>query len=195
MADATFQKTNLDWQLQQVGQRFGEWLELQFSKFSGSQVPDPDIPPVVFETLFWVLVVALVTWMLWMLYRILRPYLYLLTPPASTATESRHGTAQPMTVADWLARAQALQAQGNYAQACRALYMAMVQRLDDTQRLPNEPSRTDGEYLRAVQVFPAIRPYQTLIRTHEQLLFGDASAISNETWRQCQQAYREIEAE
>jgi hypothetical protein len=102
---------------------------------------------------------------------------------------------ESLPVSGWLRQVQAFQRQGNYAQACRALYMAMLQRLDDTKQVPQQASRTDGEYLQAIQTLNQPTPYQVLITTHERVCFDDNSTISSATFERCQQAYREIEAQ
>ncbi|MEG4005235.1 hypothetical protein QUA41_00410 [Microcoleus sp. Pol11C1] len=52
-----------------------------------------------------------------------------------------------MSVAKWLLRSQKLQQQGKYRQACRCLYLAALQPLNDAGTAIHQPSPTDGEYL------------------------------------------------
>jgi hypothetical protein len=68
----------------------------------------------------------------------------------------------------------------------------MLQRLNDTGIVKDQPSRTDGEYLQLVQQLPQPQPYQTLLITHQELSFSNAEA-SPSLFDECQQAYREIE--
>jgi hypothetical protein len=170
-----------------------EWLELQFPK-SPTYQGDP-VPSWLVQTVFWVVAIALATWLLWQSYRWWRHYW---RDRRSRARSYRvHEVARPaesLTVAQWLQQAQILQRQGNYAMACRALYMAMLQRLDDTKQLPLLSSRTDGEYRQLIQSLPHPQPYTTLINTHEQICFGNAPVSAN-LFQHCQQAYREIEAQ
>jgi hypothetical protein len=95
-------------------------------------------------------------------------------------------------IANWLQRSQKFQQQGNYREACLCLYKAMLQRLNDTGIVKDQPSRTDGEYLQLVQQLPQPQPYQTLLITHQKLCFSNAEA-SPSLFDECQQAYREIE--
>jgi hypothetical protein len=69
----------------------------------------------------------------------------------------------------------------------------MVQRLDETEQLPNETSRTDGEFLRAIASFSHVPAYHTLIATHEALYFGN-SPLSQDDYHRCYQAFQEIAA-
>ncbi|NJN85773.1 MAG: DUF4129 domain-containing protein [Leptolyngbyaceae cyanobacterium SL_7_1] len=116
--------------------------------------------------------------------------------------QSTRSLAQPVvglpviaqTTATRLRQAQQFYRQENYTEACRSLYLAMVQRLDETQRLPNEMSRTDGEFLRAIASFANPMAYRTLIATHEALYFGN-SLLSEDDFHRCYQAFQEIEAE
>jgi hypothetical protein len=96
------------------------------------------------------------------------------------------------TLSGWMQQVQEFQRQGNYREACRSLYMATLQRLNDAKIVPHQSSRTDREYWGLVKLLPQSEAYQTLLRTHELLCFGEAT-ISAETFNRCQQAYREIE--
>jgi hypothetical protein len=92
----------------------------------------------------------------------------------------------------WLGRSQELYRQGNYREACRCIYFAMLHYLHAKGILPDKSSRTDGEYLQLLQSSGVpMQPYETLITTHEQICFRDTE-IHRENYEQCQQAYREI---
>ncbi|NDJ17791.1 DUF4129 domain-containing protein [Myxacorys almedinensis] len=196
MTAGTFQRDSLDWQLQKVWWRIGEWIELHSPKFDMPTVPDVpqwDFPRQVFRVAFWLIVALLLLWLGWQLYRWLSPYLDPKNPKGAQRLYPRaDSTAQDRPIALWLAEVQRFQTQGNYREACRALYMAMLQRLNDGKLVPHQASRTDREYWQLVQRLPRSHAYQTLLRTHEQLCFGNA-AISVETFNQCQQAYGDLE--
>lgn len=191
-AAGEFQTTSWGWQIQQAQQRVEEFVErLLFSSDPTRDPADWSLPDWLLDGLFWLLVIALVSWAGWQLYRLLNPYLY----PAVRRGRSPLPTtaSQPqLTIADWLGRSRTAQRQGNYREACRCLYMAMLQHLSDKNLVPQQASRTDGEYLRLVQTLNQPQPYQTLIRTHEQLCFSDAT-ISSDTFERCWQAYQEIQ--
>lgn len=195
MAAGTFQKDSLDWQFQQFWWRVGEWIELHLPKFDAPNVPNApqwNFPMWWFQAAFWAIVVALVLWLGWQLYQWLNPY-FASNRPKSTRLDRRvepHDRDQ--TIAFWMREVQRFQQQGNYREACRALYLATLQRLSDTKLAPHQASRTDREYWNLVQLLPRSQAYQTLLNTHEQLCFSNA-AISAETFNQCQQAYGDIE--
>lgn len=195
---AAFEKSNLDWQIQQLSWRVGEWVEIHLIPRSApgiANAPSGWFLEELLKVAFWAIVLFASIWLGWQLWRFFSIYL---SPANSNASrwlkrpspEEEHDR----TVAAWLRQVQEFQRQGNYREACRALYLAMLQRLSDTHLLPHQPSRTDGEYLRAVQQLPQAQSYQTLISTHERLCFGNA-AISTEDLRHCQQAYQKIEQE
>jgi hypothetical protein len=191
-AAGEFQTTSWGWQIQQAQQRVEEFVErLLFSNDPTRDPADWSLPDWLLDGLFWLLVIALVSWAGWQLYRLLNPYLY---PAVRRGRSPLPTTAPPpqLTIADWLGRSRTAQRQGNYREACRCLYMAMLQHLSDKDLVPQQASRTDGEYLRLVQTLNKPQPYQTLIRTHEQLCFSDA-AISSDTFEHCWQAYQEIQ--
>lgn len=193
MASGTFEQTSLDWQVQQLSQRFGEWFEGLFIR-SGINKLDPQIPqlPVwVVQILFWLIGLGTVAWASWQLYQWLRPY-FLAYWQSSRNAERLIVMASPQqTVAEWLQQARAAQQQGHYQEACRALYMATLQQLSDRGLITQEASRTDGEYLLLLQTMHLPQPYQTLIRTHERLCFDRVSVSAND-YQQCWQAYQEI---
>lgn len=201
MATASFQKTSLGWQLRQFGQQVREWIELQTSKLSprsNNSTNTGDLPQFEFatwvgEVVFWLVVSLAVAWIIWQLYRTLAPYFPALQAQSNWFKQQRAAEkAATPTAADWLRRAREQQLQGNYREACRAIYLAMLQQLNDNQQIPHQTSRTDGEYLRLVQQLPHAEPYQVLFRIHERLCFGDDASISATTVERCQRAYQEI---
>ncbi|PSB17852.1 DUF4129 domain-containing protein [Phormidesmis priestleyi ULC007] len=195
MAADSFDKNSLGWQLQQLAQRVGEWIEARFPQNSPNlpQIPNWSFPTWLLEAMFWAIVLSATLWLSWQLVRLLAPYW-----AGSSAQDAKwqlHKSAskeEERSVAGWIRQMQEFQRQGNYREACRALYMAMLQRLNDTKLVPHQFSRTDGEYLQVVQPLPQSQAYQTLIRTHEQLCFGDG-VISADVFNRCQRAYQEIE--
>jgi len=194
VASGTFERTSITWQIQQFQQRVNEWLERFFARTPNTDVPTRNwqIPDWLQKGLFWFLVTGLILWAGWQLYQLLQPYLsgYFrsghLSPPLTAAASTQR------MPSDWLKRSRQAQQQGNYREACRALYMATLQHLSDNSLIRQEPSRTDGEYLSLIQELSISQPYQLLIQTHEQLCFSDAD-ISVEVFDRCWQAYQEIE--
>ncbi|HEY9728163.1 MAG TPA: DUF4129 domain-containing protein [Chroococcales cyanobacterium] len=193
-----FEKNNLGWQLGQLRQRVWEWFELKTSQtFSDISLPswwDWPILQLIAKVVAFATLAILLTWIFWQLWQLLRPYLYSLRKqlrqPADRVAKTE---SSELSVAAWLQRSSKSQQQGNYREACRCLYMAMLQRLNDSGIAPHQSSRTDGEYLQLIQQLPQPRPYQTLLVTHQRLCFSQTEA-SRSVFDQCQQAYRDIEA-
>lgn len=195
MTAGSFQEDSFGWQAQQLRQRIGEWIELRLfgTPADYSDTPTVSLPDWLERGLFWLIVLLTLTWLIWQIQKILRPYWK--NWRSQSWQTLRPMVSQPKrdpNLSEWLRRAQQAQKEGNYAEACRALYMAMLQRLHEKQLVPQQASRTDGEYLKLVQQMAAARPYQVLIQTHERLCFGNA-VISPEVYHHCQQAYQEIE--
>lgn len=193
MPTASFEKTNWGWQLSQFQQQVGEWVELQFSQFEsalpkwswpGWFIDSPRLGELL-KAMVWLLLGLFLTWLGWQMYSFLSSF------SRNSAGSLATRRSCELTAQGWSQRSQEFFRQGNYREACRCLYLAMLQRLNDTGIAPHQPSRTDGEYLQLVQQLPQSQSYQTLITTHEQLCFG-SSEILPETFNQCQQAYREI---
>lgn len=199
MLTGSFEKNSVGWQLGQLQQRVGEWFELKTSKtFSNVSMPswlDSPIIGAIAKAIFWVILGLLIAWAVWQLWQVFSPYFYSLSKqlsqPGDKATKTQDSE---LSVARWLQRSQKFQKQGNYREACLCLYMAMLQRLNDTGIAPHQPSRTDGEYLHLVQQLPQPTPYQILLMTHQELCFSKTEA-SRSVFDQCQQAYREINDE
>ena len=186
-------RTNsIGWQIRQGFQRLGEWWEYQTAKidFEGPQVPNWGWLEPLGRGLFWLLVAALALWTVWLLYQGVQS---LLERREGTVVTTTAGPSEAVLrqAAQYWREAQDLAQTGDYAGACRALYMAGLIRLNDTETVPYLPSRTDGEYLFCIDQQTAPRPYQLLIRTHERLTFGGITA-TEEMYQRCQRAYREI---
>ena len=196
-ADA-FEKTSWVWQGSQFQQQVGEWFEYQLSRFDWALPkfsPQWSISPWMLKLLnfiFWLLLGLFLVWVGWRLWRELRPY-FNSWLAGHNSTNSQAKTAEnELSVTECLTRSQEFSRQGNYRQACRYLYFAMLQHLHGQGILPHKSSRTDGEYLQLLRMFvTSIQPYETLMTTHEQLCFGNAE-ISADNYEHCQQAYREI---
>ncbi|MBD2299158.1 DUF4129 domain-containing protein [Nostoc sp. FACHB-190] len=199
MANDGFEKTSWSWQLSQLQQQIGESIEYQFDRFQNSLPnlsPDWKISPWLSHLLvllFWLILAIFLAFVLWRLWQEFSPYLYAwLSVGKNNANAGDKNGDHDLSVALWLERSQSLYRQGNYREACRCLYLAILQHLHDTKLIPHKFSRTDGEYLQVLRsTITPVQPYETLITTHEQLCFGNAEILP-ENYQQCQQAYQEI---
>ena len=194
-ATITHQKTSLGWKFQKLYQQVSEWVMLKLGNWNPDipNVPDWSFPFLLLQILFWVVVVVLVGWCSWLLYQLLMRYWPAqFDPNLMGRSQAAPSPRAPRSIADWLKIAQSCQQQGNYPEACRALYMAMIARLHDTQLIPEDRSRTDGEYHQLVAQLPQSEHYQTLLQTHEELQFGNMT-LSGEHCQRCQRAYAAIE--
>lgn len=190
MANLPHRTTSLDWQLRQGWQNIREWFDYQAARTGGNvgEVNWAWLEPVA-RGLFWLMVAGLALWLAWLLYQGVMAYLN--RPKAPGVRQSQAIRAEALKqAAYWWKEAQRLAQQGDYAAACKALYMAGLSRLNDTETVIYRPSRTDGEYLSQL-VDGSNRPYALLIRTHERLTFGDGQA-TEETYQRCRRAYQEI---
>lgn len=196
VTSGTFEKTSLSWQIRQLQQRMGEALERLFAREDQNDVNfNWQLPDWLEEALFWLIAIGLILWAGWQLYKLLQPYFSSYFQPNTPTPPLPPGRTVELTASDWLKRSRQSQQQGNYREACRALYMAALQQLNDKDLIRQELSRTDGEYLNLIQDLQnlsASQPYQTLIHIHERLCFSDTT-ISAEVFDRCWAAYREIE--
>ncbi|WP_298914021.1 DUF4129 domain-containing protein [uncultured Nostoc sp.] len=202
MSTDTFEKTSGSWQLSQFQHQAGEWWEYQFYRF---QQALPELPTgwsisprlgELLKFLFWLVIGLFIAWVSWRLWREFSPYVYSWLNRSGNLTDFRgKNRSSESSIALLLERSQEFYRQGNYREACRCIYLAMLQQLDQNTIAPQKLSRTDGEYLQLLRssVTP-IQPYETLITTHEQLCFGNAEILPD-NYEQCRQAYREISPE
>ncbi|PSN12314.1 hypothetical protein C7293_20740 [filamentous cyanobacterium CCT1] len=193
MADLPHRTNSLAWQVRQGWQNLGEWFEYQFSRVDVDAPALPRWPwlePLA-RGLFWVMVAALALWIGWLVYQGLTAYLNQRQPKRTGAAQKTAASEATLKqAAYWWREAQRLAQQGDYAAACKALYMAGLARLNDSETVLYRPSRTDGEYLDCLTANPS-RPYELLIRTHERIVYGNAQA-TEETYQRCRRAYQEI---
>lgn len=201
MAASSFEKSNLTWQLRMAQQQVGEWWEMQMDQFKNN-LSNTSLP---LDLENWdIATLALITKVLsgfcfaFLIFKVvqavwqrLSPYLYTLKFRNQTPELSSKTNKSQQTVTTWLKRSQKFRQQGNYRDACLCLYNAMLQQLNDTNLIPNEPSRTDGEYLDLTHTLPNSSAYRTLLLMHQELCFNQGD-ISQADFEQCQTAYQQL---
>ncbi|MBD2387721.1 DUF4129 domain-containing protein [Cylindrospermum sp. FACHB-282] len=198
MSTDTFEKTNLGWQFFLFQKQVEEWIEYQFSQFQQAlpELPRWSISPRLAELLkllFWLVLGLFIAWIVWRLWQEFGHYIYSWLAGVGNSTVPRaKSPSHEASIVLFLTRSQEFSRQGNYREACRCIYLAMLQQLHVQAIAIQQSSRTDGEYLQLLSsTVTPMQPYETLITTHEQLCFGNAE-ISPENYQQCRQAYREI---
>ncbi len=187
---ATYQQSNPAWELQRLTQNLREWLEWNTGRF-WDRVPPVDLPQIdnwewweslIFHGLIW-LGIALAIAVLWFNRKAWQRYWYNLTAmdlrPSFPAT--------PPGASYWVKLAHQTARQGDYYQACRHLYLAMLQMLQDQQLADQTPARTDREYQRLTEQLPQATAYATLFTIHQELCFGQQQA-SLQLFQDCQEA-------
>jgi hypothetical protein len=198
MSVESFEKSSWGWQISQFQGQVGEWVEYQLSRWqppSDNKSPNWSILPWVeniLKGLFWILLGLFVAWVAWRLWQEFSPYVYAQVMKVNGSAATTDSQTPKITVAGLWERSQELYRQGNYQDACRCLYLAMLQYLHENKVIPQKASRTDGEYLQLLQLSGnPMQPYETLITTHENLCFSDRQ-LDADNYQQCQQAYGEI---
>jgi Domain of unknown function (DUF4129) len=188
------EKTSWRWQLEQLQQQLGEWIEAKLRS------DDRDLQLDIFPPWLGGLLVRL-TWMvlagliIWFGYRVIYPYLWQwLERNKQLKSQLDLDPVLVYTAVELLGKSQQFQRDGDYTQASRWLYLAMLQRLNDANLIPHQFSRTDREYLQLLRSVPIINVGEILVSIHEQLHFGNQQ-IAIEDFDRCQQAYRQIESQ
>lgn len=197
MSAGEFQKDSLGWQIHQLQQKLGEWWEWQMRQFNPHL---PDITPPTWDQLSWTwqfirglmisLLIALIIWAGWRIWRLLRPYWRNLS--RQTLNPVQHQNIKDLSSQEWLKRSQSYQQQGDYYQGCRCIYFAMLQRLHEIGLIPYPNTLTDGEYLDLILGLPQSDGCETLLKIHQQICFGNREASAS-LLATCEAAYRRIE--
>lgn len=186
------EKTSWRWQLEQIQQQVSEWIEVKLRSNDRDLQLDslPSWLGPLLVRLMWLILAGIV---IWIGYRIVYPYWqsWLARSNRSQSTQDR-SSEKVYTVAELLAQSQQFQQTGDYTQASRWLYLAMLQRLNDANLISHQFSRTDREYLQLLRTVPVANMGEMLVAIHEQVHFGDRT-ISSEDFDRCQQAYRQME--
>ncbi|GBF81512.1 DUF4129 domain-containing protein [Aphanothece sacrum] len=200
LTEESFKKDGLGWRLQQLQQRIGEWWELQLQKWN-FKLPNPDLNPIanlsflweIIKGIFLILLVILILWLTWIIIKRWFPYFQLmLTQTHQSFQEIQDKLSQESSVDKLFARSQKFQQQGNYYQACRYLYLAMLQRLNDSGMIPHQASMTNDEYQLLTSQLPDPDPYETILIIHQQICFGNQNPTLS-LFETCQQAYQKID--
>ncbi len=194
-----FQDNGIGWQIFKANQRFWEWLErvLTSDRPASSEAPDwvwSEILSQIVIRFFQGVTLILLVWILWQLALILWPQLRRFQFRGMRSSRSSSASFSSHSLQDWWQMAQVAREQGDHAEACRCLYLALLRHLHDHQILPELPSRTDGEYIRGLlaQQIQPLSPYELLIRTHETLCFDRSVDLSTTTVDRCFQALAQI---
>ncbi|MBO0350414.1 DUF4129 domain-containing protein [Phormidium pseudopriestleyi FRX01] len=193
MPTESFENNSIGWQIQLFRQNISEWWERQTSKLELPEFPQLEISGLdqVARVIGWAIAILLAVWFLWRISDVLVPYLYRVFGP--TPVKGQETTLTPrLSVEEWLKRSRQFQSKGNYGEACRCLYLAMLQGLNDRGLILHQPSLTNREYQILLQQNIRSSAYQTLLQTHEQFYFGNQN-ITADKLGECQEAYREIE--
>lgn len=190
----SYQKSSLSWQLQVLSQNVREWLDWQRDRLWGQM---PEITPpridnwswwegVLLHGLLW-LVIALAIAFIGLNRKTWQQYwLQLQGQSAGISTALPTPSTQ-----QWGKLAQQSAQHKDYAQACRYLYLATLQTLDDRQLIAQTPARTDREYTLMAEGLPDSGAYQTVFTLHQQLCFGQGDA-SPQLFRRFEQAFEVI---
>jgi hypothetical protein len=201
----------INWGLGQLGRQFNEAIENFFlNLLSGLRAGDEEVQtPAWLEPFFYwlarIMIVVLAIGFVYLGWRVLWPLWQRWRSGgfrAKTTNLRQTGIVRPVAVENWLKQAQAFQAEGNYTQASRCLYMALLIRLEEGDWLRQDPARTDREYLQRLEGLWVLakRPsqlqsaFRQLFLTHEQVHYG-AQEVTPENFQQCQQAYFDLEPE
>jgi hypothetical protein len=121
------------------------------------------------------------------------------TPPAPKGEVAVDALPQPQerSVTEWWRQAEELARAGQYLEAVRAVYLAVLSLLHRQQLLRYEPTRTNGEYVRMVTLAPqappsVVRPFEELTNRFELKWYGERSCEAGD-FQACRALGEEIQ--
>jgi len=198
------------WQVENSVRQTGEWVEWQWQRLGnwvwGSESAGINAPTWWGDVLLWLargLAILMVLWLLRTLFQQLQGWRRWFTKKIDLSETTQHPLSLDiMSVQDWLQQAAQAQVQGNYAAGCRAFYMALLLRLEETEWIYGDRTHTDQEYLQRLESQWALqaRPtplqatWRQIFQAHEVSYYG-ALSIDAETFQACQQAYQTLDQE
>ncbi len=198
---SSFQKSSPGWFWETSTRRAREWMEWKLSQWDAPAFfPDwGDESSLGWIGAFfrwiahqWPVTLAILLALLaYLLYRLGRRF-RLGPRRENSGTRSPLDPFDQHSLSHWLKEAQRQQQAQNYDLACRALYLALLHRLDQTGQVPQQPSRTDQEYTQLVGHLSPLAAYRLLLMTHERLWFGGDRANAA-LFQDCLQAFEQIE--
>jgi len=93
----------------------------------------------------------------------------------------------------WRNLAEQLTQNGSLREACRAIYMSCLHRLDESSIAVFAPTKTNYEYFYALKQYPAIaQNFRTLVDLVELIWFGGKAATASD-YRECVSLLNRIE--
>jgi hypothetical protein len=158
--------------LQTLWDRFIDWvwriIDRLFSHIAGH--------PAVTRVLLWAVVVALaLAFLVWLIYSL--AHISLADLPFQRLPIPGEGAAAAGSWREWMQRARAAAARGEYRDAIRTIYGAAVRRIEEAGTWRLDPSRTHREYVRLLSPDSLQRPALVAITTcFERVWYGHARA-------------------
>lgn len=111
--------------------------------------------------------------------------------PEATKVEEDPDSSQPE---DWLALAQSFAARGDFRRAYRAMFRALLLRLDSGGLIRFDPSRTNGEYVRSLRSNERIyRIFRPAADGFDILWYGRRPAVEQD-FQSCRTAYESVDS-
>lgn len=198
------------WQVETSIRQTGEWVEFQWQRLGnwvwGNDTTSVDIPIWWGDLLLWLsrgLAVLMVLWVVYVLYKQLQGWRRWFAKKVNPNEASlQHLNSDTTTIQGWLQQSAQAQAQGDYSAACRALYMALLLRLEETGWLYRDRAYTDREYLQRLEAQWVLKAkpislqstWRRIFQVHELTYYGSTS-VAVETLQDCQHAYQTLDAE
>ncbi|MFN3360549.1 MAG: DUF4129 domain-containing protein [Pseudanabaenaceae cyanobacterium] len=189
---AEFRRTGIGWEIGKLRRHYEEWWET----VTPATAVEPNsyfLPPWLpqFLTfLAWVLLLVSFAWLGLKLYR--WGCNYWLERQRHNLTVNTFVVSQP-SLGELLRTVEFNWRRGDYRSACRYLYLALLQFLHDRDILPQDPSRTDGEYRLFLQQkrLQPLAAFFTIINLHERLHFSHAP-VSEQEFIDCKTAFDRV---
>lgn len=198
------------WQAENSVRQTREWVEFQWQRLGnwvwGNEAASLNTPTWWGDILLWiarVLAVLIALWVLRALYQQLKGWRRWFSKKIALSDAIQQPlVADHTTVQDWLQQAIQAQKKGDYAKGCRAFYMALLLRLEETGWIYRDHAFTNQEYLRRLESQWVLKAkparlqttWRQIFQVHDASYYG-AKSVTPETFQSCQQAYETLDGE
>lgn len=168
-------------------ERFWGWLGRLFGFSASSGVG---------QVFFWCVLAAIIVVMAWAIayvvrrYALGRPSERSARPAVDVSEVEESGSTEPQ---EWLEAARRFAAAGEFRRAYRAVFVALLLRLDRAGALKFDLARTNGDYVRALRPRPPLYDlFRPLANAFDARWYGRASA-TEEDYKSSLAAYQQAE--
>lgn len=159
------------------------------SLFPSVKIEDQGLFSAMFPYVVWILIGIFVIILLILLYKLLDHYRKTEKAEFTATLNIMNGKIDSK---DWLQRSKQSASNGQYRDACRALYMSLIFYLDERKVIKYDEAKTNLEYLQTVKPKKELyNPLKQIINIFELLWYGK-QAGTDKQYTECLDQYEKV---